>query len=338
MKTMILKAPGGLERLACIDADDPGAPGPGQIRVRLQASSLNYHDFGVVSGTRPVPVRDGIVPMSDGAGVVEAVGDGVEGLLPGDAVVSCFFPLWQDGPPVHGDFSTVPGDGVDGYATEVVVRPATWFTRAPAGWSALESATITTAGLTAWRALVGDGGLHAGQTVLTLGSGGVSVFAVQIAKAMGAHVIATSSSDDKLDRMRALGADAGINYVRHPEWAKEVLALTEGRGVDQVIELGGAGTLPQSIAAIRVGGLISLIGTVAGVAGEIPTAMLMRKQGRLGGLIVGSRRQQADMVRAMERTGIRPVIDRTFALEALADAFRYESERRHLGKIGVSIG
>lgn len=338
MKMMTLTAPGGLDRLNLVDAADPGRPGPGEVRVRVQASSLNFHDFGVVSGNRPVPVRDGIVPMSDGAGVVEAVGDGVDGMSPGDSVVSCFFPLWQDGPPVHGDFSTVPGDGVDGYAAEVVVRPASWFTRAPAGWSALEAATLTTAGLTAWRALVGDGGLYAGQTVLTLGTGGVSVFAVQIAKAMGARVIATSSSDEKLDRMRSLGADAGINYVRHPEWSQEVLSLTEGRGVDQVIELGGSGTLPQSIASIRVGGLISLIGTVAGLAGDIPTAALMRKQGRIGGLIVGSRRQQADMVRAMEHTGIRPVIDRSFPLESLADAFRYEAERRHLGKIGVTIG
>ncbi|MEZ5653577.1 MAG: NAD(P)-dependent alcohol dehydrogenase [Burkholderiaceae bacterium] len=335
MKRMILAAPGGLERLRLTEVPEPAAPAPHEIRVRVAASSLNFHDFGVVSGARAL--RDGLVPLSDGAGVVDAVGSQVEEFAVGDAVVSTFFPLWADGTPTHGDFSTVPGDGVDGYACEVVVRPASWFTRAPAGWSSLEAATLTTAALTAWRALVGDGGLCAGQTVLTLGSGGVSVFALQFAKAMGARVIVTSSSDEKLARLRQLGADATINYEREPNWSREVMALTEGRGVDQVIELGGAGTLPESIASLRVGGLISLIGTVAGVAGEIPTAMLMRKQGRIGGLIVGSRRQQQQMVRALEVTGIRPVIDRSFALADLADAFRYESERRHLGKIGVRI-
>lgn len=336
MKRMTLRAPGGLERLQFEDCQEPGRPAAGEIGVRIEASSLNFHDFGVVRGGRPV--RDGLVPLSDGAGVVESVGAGVDGFAPGDRVVSCFFPLWPDGPPVHGDFATVPGDGVDGYAAERVVRPAHWFTRAPAGYSALEAATLTTAGLTAWRALVGEGRLHAGQTVLALGTGGVSVFALQIAKAMGARVIVTSSSDEKLARMRALGADATINYETTPEWSREVMALTGGRGVDQVIELGGAGTLPQSIASIRVGGLISLIGTVAGLSGEIPTAALMRRQGRLQGLIVGSRRQQEDMVRGLENTGIRPVIDKVFPLERLADAFRYEASRQHLGKIGIEIG
>ena len=217
------------------------------------------------------------------------------------------------------------------------MRPATWFTAAPRGYSHVEAATLTTAGLTAWRALVGDGGLEAGDTVLCLGTGGVSVFGLQIAKAMGAVVILTSSSDEKLEKGRALGADHVINYRSVPEWGARVRELTSGRGVDHVLEVGGPGTLPQSITAVRVGGHISLIGVLTGIAGPVPTATLMRKQVRLQGLIVGSRRQQQALVRALETTGIKPVIDKAFPLERLADAFRHEESGRHFGKIGVEI-
>ncbi|MFI7496300.1 NAD(P)-dependent alcohol dehydrogenase [Kocuria sp. M4R2S49] len=331
MQQLTVSAPGGLDRLALEDAPGPGAPGPGEIRVRVHASSLNFHDYLVVSGG--TPTEDGRIPLADGAGVVEAVGEGVEDFAEGDAVVSCFFPLWQDGPPVDGNFRRVPGDGLDGYAREVVVRPATWFTRAPAGWSHAEAATITTAGVTAWRALVADGGLRAGDVVLALGTGGVSVFAVQLAKAMGATVVVTSSSDDKLDRVRQLGADHMINYRKTPEWGRAVQELTGGRGADHVIEVGGPGTLAQSIRAVRVGGHISLIGVLTGAAGDVPTAMLMARQVRLQGLLVGSRRDQADLVRALEATGLRPVIDRRHRLAEAADAFREMESARHFGKI-----
>jgi len=275
--------------------------------------------------------------MADGAGVVEAVGDGVTDFTIGDHVVSTFFPTWLDGEPTEGDFSTVPGDGVDGYAREVVVRPASWFTQAPKGYSHVEAATLTTAGLTAWRALVGDGLLKAGDTVLALGTGGVSIFALQIAKAMGAVVLVTSSSDEKLERARRLGADHTINYKSTPEWGKAVQRWSDGRGVDHVIELGGPGTLPQSIVAARVGGHISLIGTVTGGGGQVPTAAMMIKQIRLQGLIVGNRRQQRQMVKALEATTVRPIIDRTFGLEGLAEAFRYQESGNHFGKICVEF-
>lgn len=330
MKTVILHSPGGLDRLETVDRPEPGPPGPGQIRARLHASSLNYHDYGVVLGTRPI--ADGRIPMSDGAGIVEAVGDGVEEFKPGDRVVSCFFPTWQDGPPVIGDFSTVPGDGVDGYAREVVVTAARAFTHIPDTFSHLEAATLTTAGLTAWRALVVDGGLKAGDAVLILGTGGVSIFALQIAKAMGATVIATSSSDEKLERLRRLGANETINYRQHKDWGKRAREWSGG-GVDHVIEVGGPGTLPQSIDAVRIGGHISLIGVLTGRSGEIPTAALMAKQARLQGLIVGSRRHQMDFVRGINAIGLRPVIDRTFALHEIADAFRYQASGAHFGKI-----
>jgi NADPH:quinone reductase-like Zn-dependent oxidoreductase len=219
----------------------------------------------------------------------------------------------------------------------VVVRPATWFTRAPKDFSHIEASTLTTAGLTAWRALVADGGLKAGDTVLVLGTGGVSMFALQFAKLMGATVIVTSSSDEKLKRVRALGADHTINYKAEPKWGDAVRRLTGGRGVDHVVELGGPGTLPQSIIAARIGGHISLIGTVTGFGGEVPTALLMLKQVRLQGLIVGNRRQQQDMIRAIDVARLRPVIDRTFGLETLADAFRYEASGKHFGKICVEF-
>lgn len=331
MQVVSLKAPGGLDRLELGEQGAPGEPGPGEIRVRLHASSLNFHDYLVVTGASPA--EDGRIPMSDGAGVVEAIGEGVTEFAVGDAVVSTFFPEWQDGPARHGDFATVPGDGMDGYARESVVRPVSCFTRQPAGWSHAESATLTTAGLTAWRALVGDGGLKAGDTVLVLGTGGVSIFALQFARMMGARVIATSSSEAKLETLRELGAEHVINYREEPEWGRKVKELTGGQGVDHVVEVGGPGTLAQSIEAVRIGGHISLIGVLTGVGGEVPTAKLMAKQARLQGLIVGSRTQQQEMIRAIEANGMKPLIDREFPLAEIADAFRHQESGRHFGKI-----
>jgi NADPH:quinone reductase-like Zn-dependent oxidoreductase len=335
MNAIRLAKPAGLDNLQLVTLDAPRDPGPGEIRVCIHASSLNFHDFAVAAGY--LPTADGRIPLADGAGVVEAVGAGVNEFAVGTHVVSCFFPTWLDGPATISDFATTPGDGIDGYARESVVVPATWFTRAPLGYSHLEAATLTTAGLTAWRALVVDAGLKAGDSVLVLGTGGVSIFALQIARAMGATVIATSSSDAKLERLRALGAAHTINYKTTPDWGRRVRELTEGRGVDIVVEVGGPGTLPQSISAVRVGGHIALIGVLTGAAGEIPTALLMAKQARVQGLIVGNRRQQQDFVRALETTGIKPIIDKSFTLAQLADAFRYEASGAHFGKIGVEV-
>lgn len=335
MKAIALRSPGGLDKLVSVDLPDAADPGPGEIRVRLHATSLNYHDYGVCS--RPGWKVDGRIPMSDGAGVVDAVGEGVTAFAPGDHVVSCFFPTWSDGAATLPDFTTVPGDGVDGFARESFTGPFTCFTRAPLGWGHAEAATLTTAALTAWRALVVEGGFKAGDTVLVLGTGGVSIVALQMAKAMGGSVVATSSSDAKLERARNLGADHVINYRTTPEWGQAVRAWTGGRGVDHVIEVGGPGTLAQSITAVRVGGHIALIGVLTGRSGEVPTAALMAKQARLQGIIVGSRRQQIDMVRAMEVTGLKPVIDRSFPLDGLADAFRYQESGAHFGKICVEF-
>lgn len=331
MKGIRLRAPGGLDHLTAVELPEALPPRAGEITVRLHASSLNYHDYRVMAV--PGAVADGRIPMSDGAGVVEAVGEGVTEFRVGDRVVSCFFPGWIAGEPYLPDFATVPGDGVDGYARERVTCAAHGFTHAPKGWSHAEAATITTAGLTAWRALVVNGGLKAGDTVLVLGTGGVSIAALQLARAMGATVLATSSSDEKLKRLTAMGAAHNVNYKAHPDWGVRVKDWTGGLGVDHVVEVGGLGTLPQSIEAVRVGGHISLIGVLTGRSGEVPTGVLMRKQARLHGLIVGNRVQQQDYVRALEATGIRPVIDRMFPLEGIAEAFRYEESGKHFGKI-----
>ncbi|MEW6428547.1 MAG: NAD(P)-dependent alcohol dehydrogenase [Thermodesulfobacteriota bacterium] len=335
MKAIRRNGAGGLERLTLVEMEEPAAPRAGEILVRLHASSLNYHDYLVALGK--IPTADGLIPLADGAGVVEEIGEGVGEFAVGDHVVACFFPDWQDGAPLSSGFARTPGDGLDGYARERVVRPANWFTRAPGKYSHAEAATLTTAGLTAWRALVDDGPLKAGETVLTLGTGGVSIFALQFAGMMGASTIVTSSSDEKLARARALGAAHTINYQRCPDWADQVLELTGGRGVDHVIEVGGPATLPQSIRACRVGGHIALIGVLTGFSGPVPTVALLTRQVRLQGLTVGSRRQQIEMIRALDGNDMKPVIDRTFPLEELIEGFRYEESGAHFGKIAIGI-
>jgi NADPH:quinone reductase-like Zn-dependent oxidoreductase len=335
LKAIQLRAPASLDNLTRTDLPDPGDPGPGEIRVRLAASSLNFHDYAVVTGI--LPAADGRIPMSDGAGTVEAVGEGVTQFKPGDTVVSIFFPDWIDGAPPATAFRGVPGDGIDGYAREAVVTPQHWFTQAPTGYDAAEAATLTCAGLTAWRALFVDGDTRPGSTVLVQGSGGVSVFALQFAKAAGARVIATSSSDAKLERLKALGADETINYKEVPAWGAKALELTGGVGVDTVVEIGGAGTLDQSMIATRVGGHVSLIGVLTGFAGPVQTALLMAKNLRVQGLTVGSRQQQLAMIAGIEANGIRPIISDHFPLENLADAFRHQAASAHFGKIVVDI-
>jgi NADPH:quinone reductase-like Zn-dependent oxidoreductase len=332
MKAMRLKKPGGLDSILAGSAD-AAAPGRGEITVRLHASSLNFHDYLVVTGK--IPADDDRIPMSDGAGVVTAVGPGVTEFSAGDKVVSTFFPDWHGGEPTVDLLRAVPGDRADGYAREAVTAPATSFTRAPRGYSHAEAATLTCAGLTAWRALVVNGNLKAGDVVLTQGTGGVSIFALQLAKAAGATVISTTSNADKAARLKALGADHVINYKDDADWGRTAKKLTGGRGVDHVVEIGGAGTVEQSIRASRLGGHISLIGVLAGYVGPINTALLMSMQIRLVGITVGARQHQQDMIRAIEANGIKPVLDQSFALEKLADAFRRQESNQHFGKIVV---
>jgi NADPH:quinone reductase-like Zn-dependent oxidoreductase len=335
MRAIQLKAPASLENLTRVDLPEAGAPKAGEIRVKLQASSLNYHDYAVVAGM--LPTADGRIPMSDGAGVVEAVGEGVTDFAVGDLVTSLFFPEWLDGEPPASAFTRVPGDGMDGYARDSVTVPATWFTHAPKGYSAAEAATLTCAGLTAWRALFVDNKVGPASTILIQGSGGVSIFALQFAKMAGATVIATSSNDAKLQRLQEMGADHLINYRETEGWGMKALEYTGGRGVDMVVEIGGAGTLDQSMIATRVGGHVALIGVLAGFAGPVQTALLMAKNLRVQGLTVGSAKHQKDMITAINAHGMKPVIDRHFPLEELADAFRHQISGSHFGKIAVDI-
>ncbi|MBL6750506.1 MAG: NAD(P)-dependent alcohol dehydrogenase [Nevskia sp.] len=330
MKLAAVKSPGGLDRIAIENRPQP-VPRPGEVLVRVRASSLNFHDLAVVNGT--IKVADGRIPMSDGAGEVVGVGEGVSGWRAGDQVLSTFFPNWSSGGPSQERLAGVPGDHADGFAAEYVALPASAFTRLPKGWSLTEAATLPCAALTAWRALMVEARIKPGDIVLTQGTGGVSIFALQFAKAAGATVIATSSSAEKLARLKALGADHLVNYRDNPDWGQAAAALTGGRGVDAVVEIGGPGTLGQSIQACRVGGHISLIGVLTGWSGEVPTALAMFKNIAIKGITVGSRQGQEEMIAAIDANGIRPVIDSRFPLERIADAFARQVAQQHFGKI-----
>ena len=334
MRLVRLKAPGGLENLQLVEENKP-EPRPGELLVRIKASSLNPHDDFVVLGT--FPSADGRIPMNDGAGEVVSVGENVGEFKVGDNVVSTFWPYWLGGEMTPATKRDIPGDSVDGYAREYACMPAHAFTKAPAGYTHVEAATLPTAGLTAWRGLVVCGQVKPGDTVLILGTGGVSLFALQFAKAAGARVIATSSSDEKLEKLKRLGADAVINYKAVPEWGQKAKDLTDGCGVDHVIEVGGPGTLTQSITACRTGGHIALIGVLTGFAGEVPIGAMLSNQIRISALSVGSRADQEAMIRAITANCLKPIIDRRYPLKEIADAFKYFESQKHFGKVCLEL-
>ncbi|MEN8722862.1 MAG: NAD(P)-dependent alcohol dehydrogenase [Alphaproteobacteria bacterium] len=334
MKAAQVASPAGLDKISTVTLDDP-SPAAGEILVRMRAVSLNFHDLAVVSGM--IPLAEERIPMSDGAGEVVAVGEGVTDFVVGDKVMSTFFPNWHDGDPSLEALLGVPGDHVNGMAAELVAMPASAFTAIPAGYSFEEAACLPCAALTAWRAVSEEAKIKAGDWVLVQGTGGVSIFALQFAKALGAKVIATSSSDDKLARLKDMGADHLINYKDTPEWGVKARELTGGIGVDEIVEIGGPGTLTQSIAAARIGGHITLIGVLTGVSGEVPTAALFSSNITLKGVTVSSHRAQNDMVALIEKSGIKPVIDKVFALEELAGAFAHQISGAHFGKIVVTV-
>jgi NADPH:quinone reductase-like Zn-dependent oxidoreductase len=332
---MRIRQPARLENLELGTAEVP-VTGAGEIRVRIRAASLNFRDRLVATGV--LPAADGLIPLSDGAGEVTEIGEGVTEFKVGDAVVSTFHPGWLDGHMERAQLVHSPGGPANGFACDCVTRPAAHFTRAPKGLTHAESATLTCAGVTAWRALVTDGQLKPGARVLVLGTGGVSLFALQFAKSAGATVIATSSSAEKLARLQALGADHVVNHRESARWGEAVVALTGGLGVDHVIEVGGPNTIAQSLIAARTGAHVAIIGAVGGFdIDTMPFAIVQAKRLRLQGVTVGSRRDQADMVRAIEANAIRPVIDRTFPLEQLAEGFRYLQAGRHFGKICIGF-
>jgi NADPH:quinone reductase-like Zn-dependent oxidoreductase len=327
----------GLEHLKRVTRKDP-EPGPGQVVVRMRYASLNFRDQVIVAGGYGSLIRTPLVPCSDGAGEVVAVGDGVRRFAPGDRVMTCFFQGWSSGAPTPDKLATVLGGPLDGTLCELMCVSEHGLCRLSDQTSLRDAATLPCAAVTAWHALAVLDRIGPSDTVLVQGTGGVSLFALQFAKLMGARVIATSSNDDKLERLRALGADHTLNYVRTPEWGKAVRALTEGRGVDHVVEVGGAGTLGQSLRAVRPGGTVSSIGVLSGVKHEVHLPHLFMSQVRLQGVIVGSRETAEQMLRAIEAHALRPVIDdAVFSLTNIGEAFEHMRAGKHFGKIAIAI-
>ena len=337
MKVFRIPAATGIESLTLNDEIAP-EPGFSQVRVRVRATSLNYRDLMVVRGAYG---RGGgpanLIPLSDGAGEVDAVGPGVTRWSPGDRVAGIFMQRWLDGGITPEGAASALGGALDGMLAEAVVLDEDGLVRIPDHLSFEEAATLPCAAVTAWHALVDHARISAGETVLVQGTGGVSIFALQFALMMGARVIVTSSSDDKLARAKALGADTLINYRTTPDWQDAVLAATGGRGVDLVVEVGGAGTLARSAQAVRLGGKISLIGVLTGMQEMNPTA-LMRRVVNLQGVYVGSRAMFEAMNRAIALHRLRPVIDRVFAFDAAPDAYRHLMAAGHLGKVVIRHG
>jgi NADPH:quinone reductase-like Zn-dependent oxidoreductase len=333
MRAMVMDGGTGLENLRLVDVP-ARQPGPGEVRVRLEAASINYRDLATV--TAPAAARLPLIPLSDGAGRVEAVGEGVTRVKVGDLVMPDFFPHWQSGPPRPAMLAAL-GGVLDGCAQDAITLTAEGVTKAPAHYDAGEAATLPCAAVTAWRGLMVEGRLMPGQTVLVQGTGGVSIFALQFAKLAGARVIVTSSSDEKLDRAKALGADAFINYRSRPDWAKAARELTDGRGVDQVIEVGGADTFRQSISAVSLGGHIAVIGVLSGYVQDVNVAEIFARNVKISGITVGSRQHVEEMVRAIEVAKLKPVIDRHFPLDQLGEALALMRGASHFGKVVIDI-
>lgn len=328
----------GIDNLRMVERADP-EPGPGEVLVRLHAASLNYRDFMVVSGTYNPRMKLPAVPFSDGAGEIAAVGGGVTKWKAGDRVMPIFAQRWFDGDSSEEKRRTSLGAGAqwDGVLREFGAFDEESVVRVPDHLSYDEAATLPCAALTAWHALICSGKVKPGDTVVTLGTGGVSVFALQFAKMAGARVFSTSGSNEKITRLAELGADATVNYREREDWDAAVLEFSGKEGVDHVVEVGGAGTLPRSINATRIGGHVALIGELTGAAGFNPATAFM-KAIRLQGIFTGSRRMFEDMNKAITANKLRPVIDKIFRFDEVRDALRHMESGAHFGKIVVKIG
>lgn len=334
MKAFAISSGFGLDNLDFLNRPDP-TPGPGQVLVRVRAASLNYRDLLVAKGHYNPRLQFPRVLGSDAAGEVVAVGDGVSQWKPGDRACGCFFQNWTDGPITDAALKSTAGSDRDGVFAELALFEAGGLVAIPTGLSFEEAATLPCAAVTAWHGLA-VGGCGPGKTVLLQGTGGVSIFALQFAKALGARAIITSGHDDKLARTRPLGADAGTNYKANPDWDKWARTETDGSGVDLVIEVGGAGTLERSAKAARTGGVIALIGVLAGGGTFNPMNVLMKSL-TVQGIFVGSRAMFEAMNRCIAETGIKPVIDRAFPFAQAADAFRYLESGAHFGKVVLAM-
>lgn len=317
------------------DAPTP-KPGPGEVLVRMRAASLNFRDLMISKGVYNPHFKLPLVPLSDGAGEVVENGPGASRFRPGDRVSCNFMARWVDGPLDDAKARSALGGEVPGVLAEEVVLPECGLVGVPDSLSFEEAATLPCAAVTAWHGLFETGGVRPGQTILTQGTGGVSIFALQFGKAAGLRVVITSSSDAKLERARAMGAAETINYKSTPDWEKAARELTDGRGVDLVVELGGAGTLPKSLRAVKTGGTIAMIGVLSAGEGVDPVPVLIRGI-RLQGVFVGSRAMYESMLRAIEFHAIKPVVDRVFPFDQAVDALRHLESGSHFGKVVIGI-
>jgi NADPH:quinone reductase-like Zn-dependent oxidoreductase len=336
MKLFEIRDRFGLDQLMAGERPPP-EPGPVEALVRIRAASLNYRDLLMVEGKYNPRMKLPRVPASDGAGEIVSVGSGVAGWKAGDRVVLPFFPAWREGPLTPAKTASALGGDVDGVLREFVTIPADCLLPIPEHLDFVHAASLPCAAVTAWHGLFVAGALQPGQTVLLQGTGGVSIFGLQLAKVAGARVILISSSDAKLERARGLDADETINYKTEPDWEKKVLALTGGEGVDLTLEVGGAGTLSRTLRATRCGGRISLIGVLSGIAGELQIGPILHKALHIDGIYVGSQAMFADLNRVLARHRIEPVIDRVFDFAETPAAFRYFQESRHFGKVCVTF-
>ncbi|WP_085317531.1 zinc-dependent alcohol dehydrogenase family protein [Derxia lacustris] len=327
---------------AGIDALAPSTETPrplalGEVRLKLHAASLNFRDLMVATGSYFAHSETPVIPCSDGAGEVIETGPGATRFKLGDRVCANFFPHWVSGAQTPAGIAGSFGGADDGMLAEQAVVPEHSLVAIPEHLSFLEAATLPCAAVTAWNALFVAAGLKPGASVLLLGTGGVSIWALQLAKAAGIKVVITSSSDDKLARAKALGADVGINYRSTPEWQDAVLAATGGEGVDLVVEVGGQGTLERSVAAAKMGGTIAIIGGVSGFGGAANPLALIGGAKKLAGIFVGSRAMFEDMNRLISNAGIRPIIDRVFPFAEAKAAYRHLASGNHFGKVVVQI-
>lgn len=323
----------GIDQVRVVEVPEPVA-GAGQVLVRIHATSLNYRDFLVATGKYNPKMPLPRVLLSDGAGEVVAVGAGVTRFRIGDRVAGTFFQNWIDGPFAAWHGASALGGAIDGVLSELVALSEEGLVAVPAGLSYAEAATLPCAALTAWNALFEAGQLKAGQSVLVQGSGGVSVFALQFARAAGARVVATTSTTAKAERLRTMGADWVLNYRETPEWGREI---AKAGGVDHVVEVGGSGTLEQSLHAVKASGQVNMIGVLTGRVGEVNTGLILSKSVRVQGIYVGSRAMFERMNAAIAVNGIRPVIDSSFALAETQNALRHLEGATHFGKVVITV-
>ncbi|HEX3367098.1 NAD(P)-dependent alcohol dehydrogenase [Phenylobacterium sp.] len=334
MRSLSVSKPWGLDEIKVVEAPDP-VPGHREVLVRMRAVSLNYRDLLMVSGMygRMPATTGAITPFSDGCGIVEAVGPGVTRLQPGDRVATMFFQDWISGSPTLAKLSSSLGSPIPGAGRELAVFSQEGLSKVPDFLTDQQAATLPCAALTAWRALFEDADLRPGDTVALQGTGGVSIFGLQFAHAAGLRTVITSSSDEKLARAKAMGADHLANYRTDPEWSKAVRAATGGVGADLIIEVGGGGTIEQSMKAIRIGGHVAIVGVVAGPGSGFNTAALIGNSARLQGVSVGSRDMFEAMCRLIELHRIEPVVDKVFPWTEAKAAFAAMRGGEHFGKI-----